>query len=40
MPLPARVLNVFFDADDWLGTEAKVEGTLSLRQDGIARLGG
>lgn len=34
MPLPARVLNVFFDADDWLGTEAKVEGTVSLRQAG------
>ena len=34
MPLPARVLNVFFDADDWLGTDAKVEGTVSLRQQG------
>ena len=34
MPLPARVLNVFFDADDWLGTDAKVEGTVSLRQEG------
>jgi hypothetical protein len=33
-PLAARVLNVFFDADDWLGAEAKVEGTLSLRQAG------
>ncbi len=44
MPLPARVLNVFFDADDWLGTEAKVEGTVSLRQEGSrdweARLSG
>ncbi|MFI5460214.1 MAG: hypothetical protein ACHRXM_32760 [Isosphaerales bacterium] len=34
LPLPARVLNVFFDAEDWLGAEAKVEGTLSLRQAG------
>ena len=34
MPLPARVLNVFFDAEDWLGTDAKVEGTVSLRQEG------
>ncbi len=34
MPLAARMLNVFFDADDWLGTEAKVEGTVSLRQQG------
>ena len=23
LPLPARVLNVFFDADDWLGIECK-----------------
>jgi hypothetical protein len=34
MPLPARVLNVFFDANDWLGTDAKVEGTVTLRQQG------
>jgi hypothetical protein len=34
LPLSARVLNVFFDADDWLGADAKVEGTLSLRQAG------
>ena len=34
MPLPARVLNVFFDAQDWLGNDAKVEGTVSLRQEG------
>ncbi len=33
-PLSARMLNVFFDADDWLGPEAKLEGTLSLRQEG------
>jgi hypothetical protein len=34
MPLPVRVLNVFFDAGDWLGNDAKVEGTISLRQEG------
>jgi len=33
-PLSARMLNVFFDADDWLGSDAKLEGTLSLRQEG------
>ena len=34
LPLPARMLNTFFDADDWLGTQAKLEGTLTLRQMG------
>ena len=34
LPLPARVLNVFFDADEWLGADAKLEGFLSLRQAG------
>jgi hypothetical protein len=34
LPLPARVLNAFFDAEDWLGANATVEGTLSLRQSG------
>ncbi len=34
LPLPARVLNAFFDAEDWLGTHATVEGALSLRQSG------
>ena len=34
LPLPARVLNVFFDADDWLGSNAKVNGTLRLHQAG------
>ena len=33
-PLPARMLNVLFDADDWLGSDAKVLGTLNLRQVG------
>jgi hypothetical protein len=33
-PLPARVLNVFFDAGDWLGADAKLEGTLTLHQAG------
>jgi hypothetical protein len=31
-PLPARMLNVLFDADDWLGPDAKISGTLHLRQ--------
>ncbi len=34
LPVPARVLDVFFDAADWLGPDAKIEGTLSLRQAG------
>ena len=34
LPLPARVLNLFFDAESWLGPDATVEGTLSLRQTG------
>jgi hypothetical protein len=34
VPLPARVLDVFFDAEDWLGSNAKVNGTLRLRQAG------
>jgi hypothetical protein len=33
-PLTARVLNVFFDAADWLGSSAKFEGTLHLHQAG------
>ncbi len=33
-PLPVRVLNVFFDAEDWLGADAALEGTLTLRQTG------
>ena len=34
LPLPARVLDVFFDTADWLGPDAQVEGTLTLRQTG------
>jgi len=34
LPLSARVLNVFFDAEDWLGSSAKVEGMLRLHQAG------
>ena len=34
LPLPARVLNPFFNATDWLGSAAKFEGTLALRQTG------
>jgi hypothetical protein len=33
-PLPARVLDVFFETDDWLGPRAKVNGSLSLSQAG------
>jgi hypothetical protein len=35
VPLPARVLDVFFDSADWLGASARVEGSLSLRQSGV-----
>jgi hypothetical protein len=34
LPLPARVLDPFFDAADWLGSDAKVDGALTLRQEG------
>ncbi len=34
LPLSARVLDPFFDAAAWLGTDAKVDGALTLRQDG------
>jgi hypothetical protein len=34
LPLPACVLDPFFDSADWLGAAAKVEGTLTLRQEG------
>jgi hypothetical protein len=34
LPLPARVLNPFFDVDAWLGANATVEGTLELRRSG------
>jgi hypothetical protein len=33
-PLSARLLNVFFNADSWLGADAGVSGTLTLRQVG------
>jgi hypothetical protein len=33
-PLPARLLDPFFDAADWLGPEAKVWGTLTLARAG------
>ena len=35
-PLPARVLDVFFDSAGWLGPRAKVEGTLASSQIGAA----
>jgi hypothetical protein len=34
MPLPARVLDCFIDSRDWLGDDAKVEGTVTLRRTG------
>jgi hypothetical protein len=34
VPLPARILDCFFDSRDWLGDDGKVEGTLSLRKTG------
>ena len=34
LPLPARVLDPFFDTASWLGRDAKVDGALSLRQEG------
>jgi hypothetical protein len=34
LPLPGRVLDLFFESADWLGTSARVEGTLTLRQTG------
>jgi hypothetical protein len=34
LPLPARVLDPFFDSSEWLGPAARVDGTLTLRQAG------
>lgn len=34
LPLPARVLEPFFDTAEWLGRSAHVEGSLSLSQEG------
>ncbi len=34
LPLPARVLDPFFDASGWLGADARVDGALTFRQDG------
>jgi len=34
LPLPARVLDPFFDARGWLGPDARVDGTLALRREG------
>lgn len=33
-PLPGRVLDLFFDASDWIGPKARVDGKLTLRQAG------
>jgi hypothetical protein len=32
LPLPARVLDVFFDTREWLGDSARIDGELSLSQ--------
>jgi hypothetical protein len=37
--LPARVLDPFFASAAWLGPDAHVQGTLSLRQDGASAWG-
>jgi hypothetical protein len=34
LPLPARVLDPFFDTGAWLGPDALVEGALTLEQEG------
>jgi hypothetical protein len=34
LPLPAQVLDPFFDVAGWLGAHAKVDGALTLRQEG------
>src|SRR5262249_35016469 len=34
LPLPARVLDVFFNSADWLGPDARIDGALTLRQTG------
>jgi hypothetical protein len=36
LPLSARTLGSFFDADDWLGAGATVEGILHLSQSGTS----
>ena len=36
LPLPARVLDPFFAAADWLGPEARVSGALTLTRSGEA----
>jgi hypothetical protein len=36
MPLPARVFDTFFDSSAWLGSAARVQGGLVLKQTGTA----
>ncbi len=36
VPLPARVLDAFFDSAEWLGPSARVQGALTLKQSGSA----
>lgn len=38
LPLPARALGMFFDAREWLGPRATVEGELELKQAGVGGL--
>jgi hypothetical protein len=33
-PLPVKVLDLFFDAEDWLGADATLDGEIALRQNG------
>ena len=33
-PLPVRVLDVFFDTEDWLGADAALDGEITLQQRG------
>jgi hypothetical protein len=33
-PLPVKVLDLFFDAEGWLGADAALDGEIALRQNG------
>lgn len=39
LPLPARVLDPFFASTEWLGRAARVQGALTLEQDGASGWG-
>ncbi len=36
LPLPARVLDLFFESSEWLGPKARVQGSLTLAQKGTS----